>query len=525
MHSLLLALACTVAQDASPQAVLPAASARIRTEGGPTSSGWNLWSNGTVGDWFRIEAAGAVTVTVRAAGQAALGEWPRARLEAGTAAGSEFEVEGGEYRDIAFELELPAGPCPITVAFLNDHLSEGQDRNLLLAELRVSGASLLAEPPTVDELTRDAIRAHRTGTLVIETAPGAEVRVTQLRHEFSFGTALASHLFDDRVAPETREAYLQIVRQNFNAAVTENALKWPQMEPRQGRPDWRVVDAIASFCQDNDLRLRGHCLFWAAEQRVPAWARELSDRELRGAVERRLEAVLPRYRGRIQEYDVNNEMIGHDFFARRLGSGIRVEMFRRAHRLDPEAPLYVNDYGILGGARLAAFEAQIEELIEAGAPVGGIGCQGHFRGGLPPTHRIGRALDRLARFGLPVAITEYDLDTPDEAARARGLDAFFRTCFAHPAVRGIWMWGFWEGAHWRPEAALWRRDFSPTLAALAYRDLVFGEWWTRWEGRADDSGRCELRAFFGAHRVEAQGRSAEVWLERETPREVVKIGG
>ena len=69
------------------------------------------------------------------------------------------------------------------------------------------------------------------------------------------------------------------------------------------------------------------------------------------------------------------------------------------------------------------------------------------------------------------------------------------------------------------------RDFSSTPAAQAYRDLVFGEWWTRWEGRADDSGRCEVRAFFGAHRVEALGRSAEVRLERETPREVVEIGG
>ncbi len=38
----------------------------------------------------------------------------------------------------------------------------------------------------------DAIRKHRMGTLVVQAAPGVEVRVEQLRHEFWFGAALAS---------------------------------------------------------------------------------------------------------------------------------------------------------------------------------------------------------------------------------------------------------------------------------------------------------------------------------------------
>lgn len=38
----------------------------------------------------------------------------------------------------------------------------------------------------------DAIRQARMGTLVVVAAPGVEVRVEQLRHEFWFGAALAS---------------------------------------------------------------------------------------------------------------------------------------------------------------------------------------------------------------------------------------------------------------------------------------------------------------------------------------------
>jgi hypothetical protein len=79
-------------------------------------------------------------------------------------------------------------------------------------------------------------------------------------------------------------------------------------------------------------------------------------------------------------------------------------------------------------------------------------------------------------------------------------------------VDGILMWGFWEGAHWRPKAALWKRDFSPTPSADAYRDLVFNRWWTRFEGRAGADGVCRVPAFLGRHRVEAGGKSVEVDL-------------
>jgi hypothetical protein len=111
-------------------------------------------------------------------------------------------------------------------------------------------------------------------------------------------------------------------------------------------------------------------------------------------------------------------------------------------------------------------------------------------------------------------VTEFDIELDDEQRKARFLEEFYRTCFAHPAVEGILMWGFWEGAHWRPKAALWRRDFSPTPAARAYRELVFDEWWTRWEGTADERGECRVPAFFGRHRVEVNGAAREIELRK-----------
>ena len=76
------------------------------------------------------------------------------------------------------------------------------------------------------------------------------------------------------------------------------------------------------------------------------------------------------------------------------------------------------------------------------------------------------------------------------------------------------MWGFWEGANWIPVSSLYRRDWSPTPAAQAYRDLVFKQWWTQWSGYADAQGRCEIRAFYGTYRVTTGGKETIVRLPR-----------
>jgi GH35 family endo-1,4-beta-xylanase len=384
----------------------------------------------------------------------------------------------------------------------------------LLAALAPAIAALgAAEGPSLRERQDAAIRRHRMGTIVVRAEPGAPVQVIQQSHEFWFGTAVAAWVFRERFPEAAREEYLRILRENFNSAVFENALKWPQMERRQGETRYADVDRALAWCQENGMPVRGHCIFWALEKYVPRWLRDLPEGELRGAVERRARDVASRYRGRIPEYDVNNEMLHGDFFARRLGPPVRADMFRWAHEEDPSAVLYVNDYELLSGRLVDEYEAQIQGLIDAGAPVGGIGCQGHAHGPIDP-ERIARSLDRLARFGLPVRITEFDVEGPTDEEHARRVEAFYRACFAHPAVTGVLMWGFWEGAHWRPKAALWRKDFSPRPAAEAYRRLVFEEWWTRWEGFADGEGRCEVPAFYGTHLIRAGERTAELTLRR-----------
>ena len=76
---------------------------------------------------------------------------------------------------------------------------------------------------------------------------------------------------------------------------------------------------MLKWCEDNGLRLRGHCVFWCVDKYVQPWLKELDDDSLRVAVQRRAIDVLGKYKGRIPEYDVNNEMLNGDYYKKRLG--------------------------------------------------------------------------------------------------------------------------------------------------------------------------------------------------------------
>ena len=107
----------------------------------------------------------------------------------------------------------------------------------------------------------ESIRQIRMGTFVIEAAPGADVRVEQLRHEFWFGAALANQMFRGGADSEEAARYKKIFLENFNAAVTENALKWHSMEQRKGEVDYAVVDTMLAWTRQHEIPLRGHNVF------------------------------------------------------------------------------------------------------------------------------------------------------------------------------------------------------------------------------------------------------------------------
>ena len=396
-------------------------------------------------------------------------------------------------------------------------------------------------PMLAQEPARDldaAIDQCRKGLLVIEAPPGTEVTVEQLRHEFWFGAALANQAFGERMRPEDRQNYLSVFLTNFNAAVTENALKWHDMEPTRGQVNYRTVDAILAWTEAHQVPLRGHNIFWGIPNRVQPWLKAMSDDELRAALKDRALDIGRRYRGRFAEYDLNNEMIHGNYYEQRLGKDITLHMAQWVRQGDSNAVLFLNDYDILTGVRLDDYLRHIRTLLDQGVPIGGIGVQGHLHGDTFDPAALRQALEKLSQFNLPIRVTEFNLPgqrsrfyqnrtlrltDAEENAKAQAIADYYRICFACPRVEGILIWGFWEGANWIPVSSLYRRDWTPLPAAAAYRDLVFRQWWTRWHGRADANGRCDLRAFYGQHRIKAGTQERLVTLRKPAGKLVVSF--
>jgi endo-1,4-beta-xylanase len=144
----------------------------------------------------------------------------------------------------------------------------------------------------------------------------------------------------------------------------------------------------------------------------------------------------------------------------------------------------------------------ISDLIEAGAPLDGIGMQGHFGWYLTPPARVIEILDRFGATSKDLQITEFDVDVSDLQLQADYTRDFLTAVFSHPAIKGFLMWGFWEGRHWKPQAAMYRRDWTPKPNADAFNDLVFHKWWTNADGYTDDGGQYTVRGFLGEYEVQ-----------------------
>jgi uncharacterized protein (TIGR03437 family) len=335
--------------------------------------------------------------------------------------------------------------------------------------------------------------------------PNANVRVQMKKHAFGFGSAVDGETLQRQ--DKDGDNYRAMVRTLFNKAVLENDLKWPEYEQNRGRAitalDWLRSQGI------NDIR--GHTLVWPNWQYLPADAQSMRPYPdaLRGRVRSHITDVASNTKGKVTEWDVLNEAVVNRSLQEVLGDPEMGEWFRLTRAADPGAKLYINDYSILeaGGNDIPqqrAYEDLIRKLDAMGAPVDGLGLQAHFDHNFTPPARLIEILSRLGALGKPLQVTELDVDTPDEAAQASYTRDFFTAAFSHPAVNSIMLWGFWEGRHWRPRAAMVRRDWTLKPSGEAWKDLVFREWWTDVSGKTGEDGTFRVRGFLGDYEVEIE---------------------
>jgi GH35 family endo-1,4-beta-xylanase len=342
---------------------------------------------------------------------------------------------------------------------------------------------------------------------------GARVAVRQLRSSFGFGAAITGRLLEE-------PRYQQFVKEHFDWAVFGNESKWYANEAVRGQLTYETADALLDWCEANGIAVRGHTVFWEPERWQPRWVRELEGEELRAAVESRLESAVTHFAGRFRHWDVLNEPLHGSFFKDRLGADVWRWMFQRTRELDPQVTLFINEFNVLSrdkdfdAVETEAYAAQVRALLEAGAPIQGVGVQGHvwFPEVLEEPEQVAARLDAVAELGLPIWISEFDAADPDPGVNADILELVYRSAFAHPSVEGIAAWVVWAGDSWRgPDAGFAKLDWTLSEAGRRYLALK-EEWSTSVEGATDAAGRMSFRGFHGGYEaaLERDGRSVQL---------------
>ena len=180
------------------------------------------------------------------------------------------------------------------------------------------------------------------------------------------------------------------------------------------------------------MQIVGHTLAWHSQ--TPKWVfqdangRDLSgtnaaDRELLlNRLHEHIQTVVGRYKGRIQIWDVVNEALNDSSnpdgpmlrpqspWVRILGEEFIVKAFEWAHEADPAAILRYNDYSVENPAKRARLKALIRDLQAKHVPVMAVGSQTHANLSWPSAELEDEALTDIATLGLPIHITELDVN-------------------------------------------------------------------------------------------------------------------
>jgi GH35 family endo-1,4-beta-xylanase len=370
------------------------------------------------------------------------------------------------------------------------------------------------------------IERIRKGDFAIEVAdargrpvPGARVRVEQRRSAFQWGAALQM----ERLVADSPDnlRYRQITQELFNAASTENDLKWPVwLGEWEGNFSKEQTLAGLRWLKARGFHTRGHVLVWPGTKNLPKPVQDRlgTDRqaEIPGLVLDHIRDIARATKGLLDEWDVLNEPFTNFDLMKAFGDEIMPPWFKVAREELPGVPLYFNDFSnhdmVTDADHVAHFDQTTRYLLDHGAPVGGLGLQAHFGGRPNAPENILAVLDHYRKeFNLPVRFTEFDVWTFDEELQADFTRDFLILAYSHPSVVGVQHWGFWENCHWRPPAAMFRADWSEKANAKVYRDLVLRDWLTKLDGRLDPQSRFNGRGFLGdyAVTVEIDGKRVE----------------
>lgn len=246
----------------------------------------------------------------------------------------------------------------------------------------------------------------------------------------------------------------------FNQLTPENAGKWGSVEGERDVMNFAALDEAYAFAQANGLPFKLHTLIWGNQQ--PAWIETLPPEEQLEEIDEWFAALAERYPD-LDTIEVVNEPLhdppstpgngGGNYIQALGGAGVTgwdwiVTAFRMARQHFPSSELVLNDYSIINNPTDTGRYLQIIALLQAEDLIDAIGEQGHAFSTRGPVDAMRTNLDALAQTGLPIYITELDIDGPTDDVQLFDYQRLFPLFWEHPGVFGVTLWGYLPG-HWR----------------------------------------------------------------------------
>jgi GH35 family endo-1,4-beta-xylanase len=401
----------------------------------------------------------------------------------------------------------------------------------------------------------DPTVAHRLGHATVtlrgpDGAPlaGREVIVEQTRHAFGFGnigfdliplangeTTGAERERDELRARQWFELFNQVTLPFY----------WARFEPVRGAPDTQRLRTAAAWFVERGVPVKGHPLVW--HTLAPPWLLDLPLDEVEATIRDRVRRDVSAFAGLIDLWDAINEVVIMPVFEKEDNAVTRLAAvrgrvamvrlaFESAREANPSARLVLNDFDLS-----VDYEHLIEECLAAGIAIDALGLQTHMHQGYRGEEEIISTVDRFARYGLPIQMTETTLvsgelmpphivdlndwqvdswpSTPEgEQRQADEVVRHYRSLVAHPAVESITYWGLSDAGAWlNAPAGLVRADGTEKPSYRALHGLIRGEWWLApTTVCTDGAGRFQVHGFAGEYQCRLDGSAATFTLPTGT---------
>ncbi len=244
----------------------------------------------------------------------------------------------------------------------------------------------------------------------------------------------------------------------WNQVTPENAGKWGSVERTRDSYNWTTMDAAYNFAKENNFVFRYHVLIWGNQQ--PSWIEDLPVEEQLEEITEWMDAVAERYPD-MDYLEVVNEPINDpptgagngnymDALGGRGATGYDwiVTAFTMARERFPNAKLVINEYNIVSSSSNANKYKKIIELLQADDLIDVVGVQAHAFSTTGSSSAITDQLDKLGDTGLPIMVTEMDIDGATDQVQLDEYKRIFPLFWEHESVIGVTLWG-WRSGMWR----------------------------------------------------------------------------